>query len=64
VREAQAQGEIRADLASTEVVHTLTGAYLAVFFDHLAHAQADSAPHTTVDRIITMILSGIAGPKG
>jgi hypothetical protein len=38
VREAQAQGEIRADLDPSEIAHAIVGAYLATLFEWMARA--------------------------
>ncbi|MBN1579670.1 MAG: TetR/AcrR family transcriptional regulator [Anaerolineae bacterium] len=62
VQKAQAQGEIRADLPPAEVVRAITGTYLAVIYDYIAHSQATSDGSTSVERIINMIFEGIAGP--
>jgi AcrR family transcriptional regulator len=63
VQEAQRRGEIRASLSPAEIVHAITGAYLAVFFEHIAHAETTLDAVSAVERIIDMILEGIAGPN-
>jgi AcrR family transcriptional regulator len=63
VQEAQDRSEICADLPPAEIVHAITGAYLAVFFEHIAHGEPTTDAVSTVERIIDMILEGIAGPN-
>lgn len=64
VKQAQSQGEIRADLAPTHVAQFITGAYLAAFFSWIT----DDAPHkpapqgTEVTVFVDMLFAGIAGP--
>jgi AcrR family transcriptional regulator len=62
VQKAQDRGEIRADLAPAEVVHAITGTYLAVIFERIAHREDTSDANASVERIIGMIFEGIAGP--
>jgi len=64
VREAQAQGEIRADLDPSEIAHAILGAYLAALFEWVARAQEQPpAPEAMVENIVDMLFEGIAGPR-
>lgn len=62
VQNAQDRGEIRADLSPAGVVHAITGTYLAVIFEHIAHHEDTPDANASVERIIDMIFEGIAGP--
>jgi hypothetical protein len=66
VSQAQAQGEIRPDLAPSHVAQFITGAYLAAFFSWIADDTADkttAAPQgTEVTVFVDMLFAGIAGP--
>lgn len=64
VREAQAQGKIRADLDPSEIAHAIVGAYLAALFDWVARAQEQPpASEAMVENIVDMMFEGIAGPR-
>jgi hypothetical protein len=68
VREAQAQNEIRSDLPPDQVVHAITGAYLSVLLEQIAHStptddQDPTIAPATIEQIVDMILSGIAGTE-
>lgn len=68
VHEAQAQGEIRADMPPTEIVHAILGSYLSLLLEQIAHSTPGQ-PHDTpaaltgMQRLFDMLLSGIAGPN-
>jgi AcrR family transcriptional regulator len=66
VGQAQAQGEIRADLAPSHVAQFITGAYLAAFFSWIADDTAPTkqpAPEgTEITVFVDMLFAGIAGP--
>jgi len=64
VKQAQAQGEIRADLNSTDVAGALTGAYFAAFSRWIA--ASDNQPATLgseLEAVLKMLFEGIAGPN-
>jgi AcrR family transcriptional regulator len=63
VQEAQALGEIRADLVPTEVVQAIIGAYFSVVFGHIAHSEDTFDACASVERITDMVFEGIAGPS-
>jgi AcrR family transcriptional regulator len=73
VVEAQAQGEVRADLDPANVARAIVGAYLAAFFRWISSdgegAQSpDCSPidsqrtHDEVASMVDMLFDGIAGP--
>ena len=62
VRQAQAQGEIRADLDPAQIARAISGAYLAALFHWIAAGDPSPAPGPVVD-ILDMLLEGIAGPQ-
>ena len=63
VVEAQEQGEIRPELSPFDVVHAISGAYLAVFFEQASHSQVDPwGDALGVARIVDLLFEGIAGP--
>jgi len=67
VREAQAQDEIRADLAPEEVMHAISGAYLSVLLEQIArdtavHVHNTAAAQEIIERTVDMLFAGIAGP--
>ena len=61
VREAQASGEIRADVDPAHVTSAIAGVYLEAFFRWL-HADADGAATSTddVDAVVNLLFEGIA----
>jgi AcrR family transcriptional regulator len=68
VREAQGQDEIRADLPPGQVTHAILGAYLSLLFEQIAHTvpgqpQDTATVPASMERIVDMIFSGIAGPE-
>ena len=64
VVEAQQSGEIRPELSPVEVVHAISGAYLAVFFEKASHSQLDAwGNDLDVARIVDLLFEGIAGPR-
>jgi AcrR family transcriptional regulator len=63
VTEAQERGEIRRDLKPVDVVHAISGAYLAVFIEQASHSQLDPwGDELDVARIVDLLFEGIAGP--
>jgi AcrR family transcriptional regulator len=63
VVEAQERGEIRPELSPVDVVHAISGAYLAVFVEQASHSQLDPwGNHLAVARIVDLLFEGIAGP--
>jgi len=64
VREAQAQGEIRAGLNPTDVASALTGAYFAAFSRWTAAgSEQPAALGSELEAVLKMLFEGIAGPN-
>jgi len=64
VQQAQAQGEIRADLDPAAVTGALVGVYLGAFFRLIADdAVVDQAALAGVEATISLLFEGIAGPN-
>ncbi len=64
VVEAQERGEIRRGLNPVDVVHAISGAYLAVFFEQASHSRLASwGDDLDVGRIVDLLFEGIAGPS-
>jgi AcrR family transcriptional regulator len=64
VLEAQAQGEIRADLDPDEIAHAITGAYMAALFSWIeTEKPASPTSLPMVVNIVDMLFEGIAGPR-
>jgi len=64
VQQAQAQGEIRADLDPAAVAGALVGVYLGAFFRLIADdAVVDQAVLAGVEATIDLLFEGIAGPE-
>jgi len=64
VVEAQEQGEMRPKLHRVDVVHAITGAYVAVFFEQASHSRmAPWGDALDVARIVDLLFEGIAGPR-
>ena len=62
VQQAQAQGEIRADLDPAAVIGALVGVYLGAFFRLIAEdAVIDQAVIAAVEATIDLLFEGIAG---
>lgn len=62
VQQAQAQGEIRADLDPVAVTGALVGVYLGAFFRLIAaDAVVDQAVITAVEATIRLLFEGISG---
>jgi AcrR family transcriptional regulator len=64
VQQAQAQGEIRADLDPAAVTGALVGVYLGAFFRLIAaEAVVDQAVITAVEATLRLLFEGITGPN-
>jgi AcrR family transcriptional regulator len=64
VVEAQERGEIQCALNPVDVVHAISGAYLAVFFEQASHSRMDTwSEDLDVARIVDLLFEGIAGPR-
>jgi len=64
VREAQAQGGIRADLKPSDVAGALTGAYFAAFSRWAAAgSEQPAALGSELEAVLKMLFEGIAGPN-
>ena len=64
VRQAQAQGEIRADLNPTDVASAFTGAYFAAFSRWIAAGNDHPASlGSELEAVQQMLFQGIAGPN-
>ncbi len=64
VRQAQEQGEIRADLDPGEIAQAIVGAYLAGLFEWIAESEDHSpAPTAMVENVMVMLFERIAGTR-
>jgi AcrR family transcriptional regulator len=64
VLEAQERGEIRRELSPVHVVHAISGAYLAVFFEQVSHSERGPwGDNLDVAQIVDLLFEGIAGPE-
>lgn len=62
VREAQALGEIRADVDPAHVTSAITGVYLEAFFRWLSADADGAAAATDVDAVVNLLFEGISAP--
>jgi AcrR family transcriptional regulator len=74
VEQAQAQGEVRADLDPANVARAVVGVYLAAFFRWISNRQSPALancasagdcllPDAEVATMVDMLFDGIAGPN-
>jgi len=64
VQQAQAAGEIRADLNARDAAHAILGAYLAAFFAWIGtESRPGAAQPPLVETMVDLLFEGIAGPR-